>query len=128
MRDHMKQMSALAVFAALGIGATGCAYSDSDSGAASGSSSDSGSVSGAPALGGTGAHNEPGYDYQTGVPSSTFASSMTLSPSALDSLRQMARDQGTYYSGATTFNLPPGSSFTRRPCRVPLARSLRPRA
>ena len=29
---------------------------------------------------------------------------MTLSPSALDSLRQMARDQGTYYSGSTTFN------------------------
>jgi len=75
----------------------------------------SGSISGASGLGGTAAANEPGYDYQTGVSSTTFAQNMTLSPSALDSLRQMARDQGTYYSGSTTFNhsnqVPSGKSI-----------------
>lgn len=76
--------------------------------------SGSGVVSGAPALGGTGSPNESGSDYQTGVTSGTFAS-MTLSTGALETLRQMARDQGTYYSGTTTFNngnqVPAGKSI-----------------
>jgi hypothetical protein len=42
-------------------------------------------------------------DYQATVAPSTF-DAMTLAPAQLEALRAMARTQGTYYSGATTFN------------------------
>lgn len=54
------------------------------------------------AVDGNAAANEAG-DFQSGVPPSAF-DSMTLSTSQLDALRSMARTQGTYYSGNTTFN------------------------
>jgi len=46
--------------------------------------------------------NQPS-DFQSGVAPATF-DAMTLSTPQLDALRSMARTQGTYYSGNTTFN------------------------